>query len=855
MAPSWQPRTLLVSCLVGINVLLFALSGFSLRQSQQQYELRAQMLTQNIASAVDQNLSSTIEKIDLALRAVGDEVERQLADKGIDADAANAFLTKSIQRVPEVEGFRVTNADGLVILGNGINKDNQFSVGDRDYFSHHRANVDSTLQISKVLWGRISNHHVIVFSRRYNHPDGRFAGAVFATIAQDHFDTLLSRFDLGPHDIIALRDADLGLIARHPIVPGQPRSMVGSTLVSEEIQRLAASGVRVASYHTANQFDGIERAFSFRRLEGAPMTVFVGLSTKDYLTGWTAEMQKTLAMDFGFLLLSSLLGGFLLTSFSATEREHLRLRTILKTASDGIHILDGNGLLVEANDAFLTMLDYNDSVIGKLRITDWDEATAEEEIRARLDDVMARQGKMVFERRHRRRDGVVLDVEISATAIRIEEKDYFYAASRDITERKTAAVRMENERLRLRTLLETIPDMVWLKDAKGVYLTCNPEFERLFGAAEADIVGKTDYDFVDRQLADFFRQKDREAMAAGKPSVNEERVTYSNDGHRALLETIKTPMLDAAGSLVGILGVARDITRREQAEEEIRTLNQELEQRVADRTAALVAANAELDGVACAMRAAKEEAERANQASTRLFSSASHDLRQPVQALRLFIDLLSADLKGGEHQLKIEMAAKALASAESLLHSLFDMARIQVGAVPPALTDIHIPELFATLTDEFTPLAEAKGVAFRTRSRPLTVHSDPLMLERILRNLIANAVRYTKHGGVLLACRRRDSAVFVEIWDTGPGIAPEHQDAIWEAFYQVDNDARDSNLGLGLGLAIVAKLAERLGFRIEMRSRSSHGTVFRVVIPSPASGHYPVGRAAVLNIAAPAPAG
>jgi hypothetical protein len=536
-------------------------------------------------------------------------------------------------------------------------------------------------------------------------------------------------------------------------------------------------------------------------------------------------------MDFGFLLLSSLLGGFLLKSVTATERERVRLQTILKTASDGIHILDASGVLVEANNAFLTMLGYDDSVIGKLRVTDWDSRTWER-IKATFDDLIAQPCTTILERRFHRRDGSGLDVEISATAIRIDGKDYIYAAVRDITERKLAAARIEDERVRLRTLLATIPDPVWLKDGEGHYLICNPEFERFFGAGEAEIVGKTDYDFVDRDLADFFRQKDRDAMAAGKPCVNEEWVTYRNDGHRALLETIKTPVLDAVGNFVGILGIARDITRREQAEKEIRQLNQELERRVADRTAELVAANAELDGIARAMRAAKEEAERANQASMRLFSTASHDLRQPLQALRLFIDILSAVLNGGAHQQKIELATKALVSAENLLASLFDMARIQVGTVPPVLADIPIPELFAKLCDEFASLAEAKGLAFWARSRALVVHSDPLMLERILRNLISNAVRYTERGRVLLACRRRDDSVVIEIWDTGPGIAPEHHEGIWEEFYQVGNDARDSNQGLGLGLAIVGKLAERLGHRIEMRSRFAHGTVFRVVIPA-----------------------
>jgi PAS domain S-box-containing protein len=136
-------------------------------------------------------------------------------------------------------------------------------------------------------------------------------------------------------------------------------------------------------------------------------------------------------------------------------------------------------------------------------------------------------------------------------------------------ERENAARTLKNERARLQTLVQTIPDLIWLKDPEGAYLSCNRMFERLYGATEKEIVGKTDHDFVDAELADFFREKDRAAMAAGVPSINEEWVTFAEDGHRALLETIKTPMHDTDGRLIGVLGIARDITARNRAEKDL----------------------------------------------------------------------------------------------------------------------------------------------------------------------------------------------------------------------------------------------------------------------------------------------
>ena len=136
---------------------------------------------------------------------------------------------------------------------------------------------------------------------------------------------------------------------------------------------------------------------------------------------------------------------------------------------------------------------------------------------------------------------------------------------------------LRNSEIHLRTLVQTIPDLIWLKDPDGVYLSCNTMFERFIGAREADIIGKTDYDFVDRELADFFRENDRKAMEAGKPTSNEEWVTFADDGYRAYLDTIKTPMYDSDGTLIGVLGIGRDITIRMQAVESLKKQKDEFE--------------------------------------------------------------------------------------------------------------------------------------------------------------------------------------------------------------------------------------------------------------------------------------
>jgi PAS domain S-box-containing protein len=170
--------------------------------------------------------------------------------------------------------------------------------------------------------------------------------------------------------------------------------------------------------------------------------------------------------------------------------------------------------------------------------------------------------------------------------------------AQDITERKqfeqqlqNAYQSLESERGFLKTLVQTIPDLVWLKDPEGVYLACNPEFEHFFGHPEAEIVGKTDYAFMSREHAEFFRGHDRAAMVAGKPTVNEEWITYASDGHRALLVTTKTPMYRADGSVMGVMGIAHDITEMRATQEELERHRNELERIVGERTAELMAAH------------------------------------------------------------------------------------------------------------------------------------------------------------------------------------------------------------------------------------------------------------------------
>ncbi|MFO1317912.1 MAG: ATP-binding protein [Burkholderiales bacterium] len=270
---------------------------------------------------------------------------------------------------------------------------------------------------------------------------------------------------------------------------------------------------------------------------------------------------------------------------------------------------------------------------------------------------------------------------------------------------------------------------------------------------------------------------------------------------------------------------------------EYEALNAGLERRVAEKSEAL---NAQL----AATRAARDAAETANRAKTRFLAAASHDLRQPLHALGLFAARLSDRTRDPEDAALVQRITTSVASLESLFSALLDISRLEAGVVAADARALALDPLFERLANDFAPEAIEKGLRLAVVPTTCAVHSDPVLLERILRNLVANALRYTSEGGVVVGARRRGGHVSIEVWDSGPGIAPEHLDRVFEEFYQVGNPERDRSRGLGLGLAIVRRLARLLGHDVDVASQPGRGSVFRLRVPA----------ARATAIAPPAPA-
>ena len=316
------------------------------------------------------------------------------------------------------------------------------------------------------------------------------------------------------------------------------------------------------------------------------------------------------------------------------------------------------------------------------------------------------------------------------------------------------------------------------------------------------MIGRTDGDLFSPEEAARTVALKRSVMESGTGIRCELELTCF--GCRRVLDLSVEPMRDETGAVAGVICAAIDVTES------------------ADIREALARAHA--------------EAERANQAKSRFLAAASHDLRQPFQAMSLFHHILMSKLDDPNQVEVANKLGEALTAGNTLLSTLLDTSALEVGNVKPRVVEFDVQDILSRLAVEIGDQAIDRGLLLRMVPCSARVTSDPILLERMVRNLLVNALRYTTEGRILLGCRRRSTAdgglrLSIEVWDTGPGIAEAEMAAIFEDFYRCGTDQRDSGRGLGLGLSIVRRMAEMLDHPVTVRSRVGRGTMFAVSVP------------------------
>ena len=398
--------------------------------------------------------------------------------------------------------------------------------------------------------------------------------------------------------------------------------------------------------------------------------------------------------------------------------------------------------------------------------------------------------------------------------------------SRAIAARQRAEEQLRANESLQRALLRTIPDLVFMKSPEGVFMACNPRVEELLDANEDEIIGKTDYDFFDREFADSLLANDRLAIASGTAIRNEESLTFARDGHQELMEMIKTPLYDDAHRLVGVLGTGRDITLRKQEEEALQRNKQMLEEQVKARTAELEQANALL-------RQARDVAEAASRAKSAFLSNMSHEIRTPMNAILGMAKLLRCS---GVTTTQAERLDKIDAASEHLLNilnAILDISKIEADKFVLDDAPVNIRALLANACSIVAERIQAKNLTLHTESDdfPLNLRGDPTRLQQALLNFLSNAIKFTERGSISLVARKLEEnddflRIRFEVKDTGIGIPKEEQARLFGLFEQADNSVTRKYGGTGLGLAITRRLAELMGGEAGVESVPQKGSTF-----------------------------
>jgi PAS domain S-box-containing protein len=386
----------------------------------------------------------------------------------------------------------------------------------------------------------------------------------------------------------------------------------------------------------------------------------------------------------------------------------------------------------------------------------------------------------------------------------------------DVTERVRAAEALRDSERRIRIVTDNVPVLIAYVDRDQRYRFTNRVYQATMRTVAAETEGRHVREILGE--ARYHRLLPYvEAVLAGTPQYFEIEFP-TNDAQIEVASGTYLPHFDAQGQVVGFFLLYVDITERRRAEAALRIANESLERRVAQRTAELEAARA--------------KAEEANIDKTRFIAAASHDLLQPLHAARLFV---AAVAERHPRDDLVEKIDHGLGAVESLLDALLDIAKLDAGAVKPEVRAVPLGPLLDSLVASFAPIAEKQGVELRHIPTNAVTKSDPALLRRVLQNFLSNAIRYSHRPGrrarVLMGCRRVGAELTIAVLDNGPGIAPEQQQLVFQEFTRLRATPRDGERGLGLGLAIVDRIARVLGHRIQLRSRPGKGSTFAIAVP------------------------
>jgi len=592
----------------------------------------------------------------------------------------------------------------------------------------------------------------------------------------------------------------------------------GLLSATDEVTALKA---RVEQLEVINAalIDRVERASSF---EGSAFSMFETAITLEALV-----RDRTMALEAALAQLSRA-NADIAEAHSAAESMRTRLRDAIESLTDGFALYDADDRLVMSNTAFRKLWPELADLDDDARFSELAQAVARGR---RTIGSMVSPDRWVAERlaRHTHARGIHIQALADGRWFQINEMRtseggvvgiYTDITGVKVEEARQHARQLAEHNLALQATLDTLSEGVCLYDREGALQVYNGGLARLLGLPTDDHGAIALHDGLVAHCRAMGLDEDILSWRAGP---GDRRAAMGRLGDR-VVEIRSTPIQSG-----GMAYSFDDVTDRALYERTLREAAETLERRVAERTRALEAEVAERRVVEGQLLAAKIAAEVANRSKTIFLAAASHDLLQPLNAARLFVAALSERRLALPTRALVRQTGVALDSVEELLEALFEISRLDAGAVKPEIGSIEIDRMLGALRIEFATPAKQAGLNLRIPDSGLWVQSDVRMLRRILQNFVSNALRYTRQGEVVVEVTAHDGFARIAVNDTGRGIAPEHFATIFEEFRRLSHDRGPA--GNGLGLAIVKRASEALGHRVEVSSVPGEGSQFAVWVP------------------------
>lgn len=416
------------------------------------------------------------------------------------------------------------------------------------------------------------------------------------------------------------------------------------------------------------------------------------------------------------------------------------------------------------------------------------------------------------------KDGTEFPVEVSLSSVDTHLGMMTCSAIRDITDRVKLSER------RFRAIFQQKHQLAGIVDLEGILLDVNEMALSLSDIKREDVIGKLfwETEWWIHDLALQARVQAATTSAADGKTAQFEVTIPRTDGSLATVDFSIRPVRDEQDNIVFLVPEGQDVSKRKEAEIALRRSHEQLEARVTQRTLELADTNKQL-------RQAKEIAESATVAKTRFLAAASHDLRQPLQSIGMYLSVLARQLEQSKDRKILDKIRSSLSVMGELLNALLDISKLENGSITPTIKDFPIRDLLDKVLTANEPQANDKGLTLRCSASPCVIHSDPVLLEHIVENFVTNAIRYTQSGHIEIHCECRGDTARLEVRDSGIGIPADALESIFEEYYQLDTSTHDH--GMGLGLAIVKQLAQLLKHPLSVQSTLNQGSTFAVEVP------------------------